>query len=507
MAAAEAAYAQRLLRRFTKGEFELSPRYRAFQKTYFNDPVAFAHDCIDFRRGDGPTEYQDEIMGNLITYGREAARGMHGLGKSALSSWLIHWFALTRDGTYDWKNPTTASSWTQLTKFLWPEVHKWAAWLRWDLIGRDPYLRGKELLMMSIKLQTGESFAIASDNPAMIEGAHATQLFYMYDEAKSISSAFFDATEGAFSNVGIDEDQQALALAVSTPGEPSGRFYEIHAKRPGTEDWHATHIVKERVIAAGRVTARWVLQRAAQWGEKSSVYLNRVEGEFAQSGEDTVIPLAYITAAIERGRAVDWQGTGLEVALGVDVARKGEDLTTIARVRGNVCEYIAEYGQQDTMVTVGKVIEHLRKGDNMQVPVGVDVIGLGAGVYDRLAEQGYNVYDVNVSSADDIGDTTGLLRFVNLRSSLWWMLRERLDPKSASPLALPNIDRLVTDLAAPRWSVTSTGAIKVESKEDIRKRTGYSTDFADSLALALYVMRSGTLTVVSGGGESIANWR
>jgi hypothetical protein len=62
----------------------------------------------------------------LVKHHRVAARGPHGLGKTTLASWVVIWFALTRDGD-DWKVITTASAWRQLEKFLWPEIHKWGA--------------------------------------------------------------------------------------------------------------------------------------------------------------------------------------------------------------------------------------------------------------------------------------------------------------------------------------------------------------------------------------------
>jgi hypothetical protein len=116
----------------------------------------------------------------------------------------------------------------------------------------------------------------------------------------------------------------------------------------------------------------------------------------------------------------------------------------------------------------------------------VDVIGIGAGVVDRLREQGYNVTGVNVSESSDRTDNSGELQFVNLRSAVWWALREALDPLNSDPLALPPDDILTGDLTAPKWSITSAGKIKMESKEDLRKRLGRSTDAGDTLALAWY---------------------
>ena len=65
------------------------------------------------------------------------------------------------------------------------------------------------------------------------------------------------------------------------------------------------------------------------------------------------------------------------------------------------------------------------------------------------------------------------------------MLRERLDPDGSDPIALCLNDLLVGDLTAPKWTITSAGRIQVQSKEEIRKQIGRSTDDADAVALAL----------------------
>ena len=73
---------------------------------------------------------------------------------------------------------------------------------------------------MSIKLSTGQAFSVASNQPALIEGAHADQLLYIYDEAKSIGPDTFDASEGAFAGAGTG-GREAIAWAGSTPGARS----------------------------------------------------------------------------------------------------------------------------------------------------------------------------------------------------------------------------------------------------------------------------------------------
>jgi hypothetical protein len=138
------------------------------------------------------------------------------------------------------------------------------------------------------------------------------------------------------------------------------------------------------------------------------------------------------------------------------------------------------------MRTTGRVVKLLKQ--DFETPIGIDTIGVGGGVYDRLAELGYAVVSVDVSQSTELTDLSGENHFSNLRSALWWALREALDPDGLNPLALPDDDILIGDLTAPTWTLTSRGAIVVESKDNMKKRLGRSTDAADGVALALYAL-------------------
>ena len=159
-----------------------------------------------------------------------------GSASRAESAIAVLWFALTRDAAgVDWKVVTTAGSWHQLTAYTWPEIHKWAGKLRWDKV-RDgrPFSRAHELQNINLKLSHGAAFAAASANSALIEGAHADSLMFVYDEAKAIPAGTFDACEGAFSGAG-EGGTEAFALALSTPGAAAGPVLRhLQAQSPAT---------------------------------------------------------------------------------------------------------------------------------------------------------------------------------------------------------------------------------------------------------------------------------
>lgn len=461
-----------------------------FADRYWNDPAAWVRECIEWRAGESPAGYQLDILSNLVLYGRESDRGPRGLGKTSLDAWCILWFATTRDARgADWKAPTTAGSWSHLTRYLWPEIHKWARRLKWDVIGRAPFRDGLELLDLSLKLKTGTAFAAASDNPDYLEGAHADQLLYVFDEAKSIPESTWDAVEGAFSGAGTDTGRVALALATSTPGEPLGRFYDLQSgKRHG---WHATVVTLEQALAAGRISQDWVDARLSDWGVDATLYQRQVLGNFASEDTEGVIPLAWVEAAMERWQV--WADAGRHAAdrpesIGVDVARSGGDKTVLApRVGWTIIE-LRRTSREDTMQTAGRVVALQQQAASVwrEPEAIVDVIGIGAGVVDRLRELGRKVRAFNASAKSALKDRSGEWGFANARAAAWWSLRELLEPTRGEPIALPPDDGLKGELVAPHWRVQSGGKILIESKADVIKRLGRSTDAADAVVMAFW---------------------
>jgi hypothetical protein len=467
-----------LLERLTRGDVgRILPRIKA---KYRNDPAGFVRDCFNFRPHEKITDYQSEIMAGLVEYKRVAVRGPHGPGKTTIAAWLVIWFACTRDGE-DWKVLTTAGSWRQLTKFLWPECHKWIRRLKWDVLGRGMFDKRTELLGLSLRLATGEAFALASNDAELIEGAHADCLLYIADEGKAISPATFDAIEGAFSG---GDHTECFAFTISTPGEPAGRFYDIHARKPGFEDWHVRHVTLSEAIKAGRVSGEWAEQRKKQWGEQSAVYQNRVLGEFCASDADGVIPLSWVETANERWEK--WNETKEWfpfTCIAADIARSLDGDKTILALRfDKVISELRRYTEADVMLATGRIAGVLSKTSGRAV---VDVIGVGAGVVDRLREQKFKVDAFNASeSADGLKDRSGELGFINQRSAAWWNFRELLDPANGEDICIPPDDLLTGDLISPHWRVTSSGKIQVESKDDIHRRLKRSTDDGDAVVMA-----------------------
>lgn len=202
-----------------------------------------------------------------------------------------------------------------------------------------------------------------------------------------------------------------------------------------------------------------------------------------------VIPTAWVEAAQARWKPRAPRGEML--GMGCDVARGGKDNTAIAtRHKADQTNYWFDEcapgknlhpGTEtpDGPKVAGLVIAALRD----HAPIMIDVIGVGASPYDMLNGMGQQVLGVNVSEKSMKSDKSGRLKFFNLRSQLWWDMRELLDPANDTGAALPPDEQLRKELCAPKWTPSGM-TIQVESRDEIIKRIGKSPDLASAYILA-----------------------
>lgn len=204
-----------------------------------------------------------------------------------------------------------------------------------------------------------------------------------------------------------------------------------------------------------------------------------------------VIPRSWVKAAQARWTPEVPEDVKNERAMiGCDVARGGEDQTVNAPRRGRYFYRLEKHPGRST--PDGDSVVGLLRILNIELGgarINIDVIGVGASAYDigsqdRGDQVALNIAPVNFAESSSAIDRSGTLKFINKRAECYWRLREALDPKDGDNLALPPDSELEADLCAARWEMQTNG-IKIESKENIKKRLGRSPDCADAIALSL----------------------
>ena len=192
---------------------------------------------------------------------------------------------------------------------------------------------------------------------------------------------------------------------------------------------------------------------------------------FQSSSDDSLIQPQFV---VQARTAKDVQ-KGNQLIIGVDPAHKGADRTAIVWRDGRVQYRHEIYQGLDTMQVVGRMIQII----NQYQPdkVFVDVGGIGAGIYDRLKELRYNnvVTGINFGQRADNPE-----RYINKRAEMWGEMGEWI---KQGGVKIEDNDELHSDLIAPQYSFDSQGRLKLESKDEIKKRYLKSPDLGDALAL------------------------
>lgn len=454
-----------------------------------------------------PRPTQKRMMRELVDHKRICIRSPRGYGKTALAAWIVLW-ALTVFP--DVKVITTASAWQQLTTGLWPEIARWAEKGHWERLGirirQDHELTSKKLQLSSNRF----AYAVSSKEPHRIEGTHAEVVVCVIDEAKAVPNDIWDAVEGSF--IGCKD---YYFIAISTPGVPQGRFYDIHRKKKGFEDWTPFWITHDTAVQEQvPMFEDLARKRARQWGVDSPFYKQQFLAEFAEDEENALIPLSWVEKSNLRwanNRFANMnqleKRTHLSL-LGMDVGGEGTSQTVIARMyEDHYIGALEKHKNPDTNKNIGYLRAALTEGRDKEghylAPANVDAIGIGVGVSDWFKEHPQDVRAVNVSKPSRRKDRTGIWDFANLRSELWWRLRERLDPSNSEDtlLDLPPDDDLTGELVSVRYTAGPTG-IKVESKQQTKKRLGHSPDHADSIMLLMYTGMRGSVKINQNVGKN-----
>lgn len=407
---------------------------------------------------------QREIAASVVANRYTAVRSCHGSGKSWMLAHLALWWISSHpvgDALVVMTAPTTA----QVKTILWREMKK--AHAKGKLQGSLAALEwtiDKQIVAVG---RTPKSY-----DPAAFQGIHERYVLVILDEACGIPDATWRQAETLITN------EDSRLVAIGNPDDPTGLFARNCKPNSGYEvikisAFDTPNFTDEEVpdeLRSRLVGPSWVEERVKRYGEGSPFYRAKVLGEFPDGKDDSLIPLSFIERARERELE-----PGSRVRLGVDPARYGDSESVIYVSYGGHIRLVSARSGEDTQQTCGRVIQALR--ETGATGATIDEIGVGGGVVDSLARDGYAVWGFNAG-----GRSFDPEAFLNLRAEGYWMLREAfLEGKIDID---PEDDVLAEQLASLRYSTTPRGQTKIESKEDMRRRGVASPDRADALLLS-----------------------
>ena len=434
-------------------------------------PVEFATDVL----GVELWAKQREVLDSLMEHRRVAVKSGNGLGKGFCAAVALLWFLhVHQDAAIAL---STAPTFRQVRHVLWRQVHR--------LYRPSAQILGGKMFDTRWEISDDRyAMGLSAENADQFQGFHSPNMLIVVDEAEGVSDEIYEAVEAVMTAA------DPLLLLIGNPTTVTGAF-----RRAFYEERHLYHnitisaldspnVQAGKTVVPGLTSAKWVEERRETWGEDNPIYRARVLGEFPDQGEDTLISLSDVEAAAQRWSADREDGavetggilpeSAEEVVLAVDVARFGSDRSVILRRHGSRVEEIRTFRNMDTMQLAGWVAAAIRETSPERVCI--DEIGVGAGVVDRLKEQGYPISGINVARR-----ARQERLFANLRAEGYWRLKELF---ASGDIAIPNDHQLMGELAALRYSFDSQGRVLMESKEAMRQRGLPSPDKADALMLA-----------------------
>ena len=456
------------------------------------DPVRFGRGVL----GVDVTPAQASILTALTTERRLAIRACHASGKTfAAAIAVIWWIVAHPDGIAI----TTAPTWTQVERVLWAEIHRLLGAARWRLQfgsqNRTELRVGPKNFALGLSTNEGVRF----------QGFHGANVLIVLDEAPGVQTDIWEAIEG------IRAGGNVRVLAIGNPTAASGPFYDAFSR--DRANWWTRSISAfdtpnlvghdlasvlamdpDALDVAPRpylVTRRWVREKHGEWGPQHPLWQARVLGDFPIHADDALLSLAWIEAATTRLLA--WRPRD-RVEIGIDVAGPGEDETVVCVRQGPCIRAMQAFADSDPR---GAVLAYLRQWRGDAPLVKVDSVGIGYNFALHIRDQGYEVEEVNVGVA--ARDTE---QFVNAKAEFCWGLRQRFE---AGDIAGELDEATVAQLASIRYEHTPRGQLKIESKEDARKRGVRSPDRAEAVMLAFATSSAPILAPVS--LEQPSYWR
>jgi hypothetical protein len=384
---------------------------------------------------------------------REAITSGHGIGKSAEVAWVILWGMSTRPHL---NGVITANTTNQLTTKTWRELALWHKrminrhWFKWTAT-KFFHVDHPETWFCSATPNT-------EHNSEAFAGLHGTHVLIIYDEGSGIPDKIYEVSEGAMT------DPRAMWFIYGNPTKNTGKFRDIFAN---DARW-TVHQIDSRTCKM--TNKKEIAEQIAEYGEDSDFCRVRIKGQFPRAGSMQFISseIADIAMLSEATYESFFQ---LPIVLGVDVARFGEDKTVIAVRQGRKVIELRRYRDLDTMQVAAKTVSAIREFNPSAV--FVDGVGIGAGVVDRLRMLGHDIIEVNAGMKPDDTDT-----YYNKRAEMW----DRMRIQMREGMDLPNDADLRNALIGIEYGFTDKEQLRLERKQDMKKRGLESPDDGDAIA-------------------------
>lgn len=413
-----------------------------------------------------------------------AIRSAKGIGKTYALAWLALWFLATK---FESTVLCTAPKEDQIWDHLWAEMERVIRGSSW----MESYL---DFNATRIGVKGGpdiwQAVGRVGRHKESIQGFHADDMMYVVDEASGVDDDVIDTLIDGMSH------ERNLTVMSANPWRNTGAFYRAFNK--DRRHWLQKHYT---AYDSKRVSPSTIERAIRARGKSDPKVLVTIFGEFPKQAQDALFSMGWFYDAQARAPQI-MEG---RVVYGLDVARYGNDSSAMARRRGWHYDYLERWHGLNTMETARTMAEKLEEHEpDEDVTVNVDVIGVGAGVVDRLWEMqeagkisdSVTINPVNVAESPQDDD-----KYATLRDELWIDFGDRMRDGHVSfdrDIDGDLFEAMVGDALPAKKRFLGRGAkSKVNSKDEMKKLTpdGNSPDMMDAVLLASYESTTGVVHV------------
>lgn len=455
---------------------------------FYADPLRYVMYAYSWGEGElqgfsGPRDWQAALLRQIGEEVRErefdgihpvrpiqfATASGHGIGKSALTAWIVQWIMDTRPFA---KGVVTANTSDQLRTKTWAEMGKWHRlsvtrdfWSYNDSRGNMNYYR-----IDCKDTWRCDALTCKEENSEAFAGLHAVNStpFYVFDEASAIPEKIWEVSDGGLT------DGEPMRFAWGNPTRNTGRFRECFRKQ--RHRWQTNQIDSRTVEGTNK---EFLNEMVEDWGEDSDYCRVRVRGIFPRAASSQFISDELVSDAIAREALSDLTSP---VLIGVDVARFGDCMSVIYPRIGRDAQTSPprKFRGISTVQLNREVIQVIKEFQAIGRQVdGVFVEGAGVGgpVVDMLRASGIHVFEVNPGAT-----ARNQEGYRNVRAEMWGELRDWLAGGS-----IPNDQQLRDDLTSIGYGFTDKQQLALEKKEHMAARNLPSPDVGDALALTFAI--------------------
>lgn len=315
--------------------------------------------------------------------------------------------------------------------------------------------------------------------PENLQGIHEKRLTFIADEASGVAPGIIETIKGTLSN------PDALFLMIGNPNTSSCAFYDCFTAH--ADQWHRLCFNAEETARDYPHLVSPSRNKQLEWeyGRDSDQYRIRVLGEFPHEDPNNVMGLRDLTICTKTnllGCASIRDMMLVNQAIGIDYARFGGDESVVARRAGLAIVDFKTFVKTEPIQVTDYAFSLQRDSnwsdqDCWYIP---DAGGMGQGVVYSFHEAGKNVLEFHTQ-----GRAYDSAMFADLYSEAWWMLRNLVREHI---VRLPNDARLLKQLSTRQYYTDRKGKLKVETKDEWRKRmeVSESPDRADAIVMAFY---------------------